>query len=124
MRVHGGVPIRMAGPGIDQARTGLAPARPVAEAARPDRGSRSVAGEVRPRAPQVEVPALDARLRRVLRLAGRLVVRSRTDSSAVRARDGTRARGEEAGTPRVGSGVHSVHGSVDLDEAAPARCLA
>src|SRR5215510_7421501 len=114
----------MAPPATGQARAESAWAQPVAETACPDRRGRRSAGEVRSRARQVEVPPFDAHLGGVLRLAGRLVVRSRANPSAVRPRDGTRARGKEAGVAGVRSGVHSLHGSVDLDEAAPARCLA
>ena len=76
---------------------------------------RRVPAQVRRAAPQVQVPVLDLHLGRVLRLVRRLVVRHRPDRAAVRARDGTRARGEAAGAAGERTAVHPVPRRDDHD---------
>src|SRR2546428_4051635 len=103
-------------------RHGLAQVLP--EALGPDRGDRRVPGQVRRRPAQVQVPVLDVRLRRLLRLARRLVVRDRARRAALRARDGTRPRGQASGAARVRAALHPVHGRADHDEADAAQRMA
>src|SRR6266540_6580782 len=96
------IPKRVARLRADSAARRPGSAREAGEARGAAGGARRVPGEVRRRAAQVQVPLLDLRLRRLLRLAGRLVVRDRADRAAVRARDGARGRGQAAGSPGFG----------------------
>src|SRR4029077_5017687 len=98
---HGAIPARVAWLRADPAARRLGLACDAAEAVGADWGDRRVPCEVRRRAAEVQVPLLDGGFRRVLRLARRLVVRDRIDPAAVRARDGTRDRGQAAGPTRL-----------------------
>src|SRR5215208_6102448 len=94
-----------------------------AQAGRAVRRGRSAAPQVRRRPAQVQVPLLDVRVGRVLRLVRRLVVRARPRLPALRARDGTRARGEAPGAPGQRPALHPVPGRADHTEADAAQRL-